>query len=284
MAPLRRYLRISKYSVLETRIYLDNPAHSETWLLRRSDPALSRIIETVRPLVLPKLREERERERGKGKGKSKKGVRDVISGDDFEVSIFLTPTTTRHTLLTKRKDFKDKPRLKSNSGKLTGWLNTGTSDRPLEIERDGILREEEEDDVVLSEIPEADPLLASDVGSKRTKRSRKDDDQALFVQSSGESEEDYEPLTKVSKRKRGRGDKSEDDVPVVNEAVDDKKKLALNTSYEGFSIYGRILCLVVKRKGVGARVQNESGQQMMENWVSTQAAGTQGDDEDGDDG
>ena len=75
MAPIRRYLRISRYSVLECRIYLDNPALAETWLLNPRDPVLPRVIESVRPLVLPKLREERERSKSKGK---KKGVKDVV--------------------------------------------------------------------------------------------------------------------------------------------------------------------------------------------------------------
>jgi hypothetical protein len=81
MAPIRRYLRITKYSVLEVRIYLENPAHSETWLLRRNDPALPRLIESVRPLVLPKLREENERARGNKK--SKKNIKDVVIRGGF---------------------------------------------------------------------------------------------------------------------------------------------------------------------------------------------------------
>jgi hypothetical protein len=76
MAPIRRYLRISKYSVLECRIYLDNPADAQRWLLNSRDPVLPRVIESVRPLVLPKLREEKER--SKGKGKKNKGVKDVV--------------------------------------------------------------------------------------------------------------------------------------------------------------------------------------------------------------
>ena len=82
MAPIRRYLRITKYSVLEVRIYLENPALSQTWLLNPRDPVLPRIIEAVRPLVLPKLREEKEREReylaAKKKGKKLKAVKDVV--------------------------------------------------------------------------------------------------------------------------------------------------------------------------------------------------------------
>ena len=77
MAPIRRYLRITKYSVLECRIYLDNPALAESWLLNPRNPVLPRVIEAVRPLVLPKLIEEKERSKGKGKAK-KRGVKDVV--------------------------------------------------------------------------------------------------------------------------------------------------------------------------------------------------------------
>ncbi len=76
MAPIRRYLRITQYSVLECRIYLDNPSLAESWLLNPRNPILPRVIETVRPFVLPKLREENER--SKGKGSKKKGVKDVV--------------------------------------------------------------------------------------------------------------------------------------------------------------------------------------------------------------
>jgi len=50
MSPTRRYLRISPYSVLEVRIYLDNPADAGRWLLREREPALPRVMEAVRPL------------------------------------------------------------------------------------------------------------------------------------------------------------------------------------------------------------------------------------------
>ena len=76
MAPIRRYLRISKYSVLECRIYLDNPALAQPWLLSPRNPVLPRVIESVRPLVLPKLREEKERSRKRST--KKKGIKDVV--------------------------------------------------------------------------------------------------------------------------------------------------------------------------------------------------------------
>lgn len=77
MAPIRRYLRITRYSVLEVRIYLDNPTLTSSWLLHPRTPVLPRVIEAVRPLVLPKLKEENARDRSKAKGK-KKSVKDVV--------------------------------------------------------------------------------------------------------------------------------------------------------------------------------------------------------------
>ena len=77
MPPIRRYLRITQYSVLECRIYLDNPADAHRWLLSARNPALPRVIEAVRPLVLPKLREENARAKG-GKGGKRKGWKDVV--------------------------------------------------------------------------------------------------------------------------------------------------------------------------------------------------------------
>lgn len=79
MAPLRRYLRITKHSVLEVRVYLDRPADAEAWLLKRDNPALPRVIKAIRPLVLPKLREENERGKSRAGTKAKKkGVKDVV--------------------------------------------------------------------------------------------------------------------------------------------------------------------------------------------------------------
>ena len=95
MAPIRRYLRISKHFVLECRIFLENPADGPRWLLNPQDPALPRVFEAIRPLVLPKLREENER--AKGKGKKKKSVKDVVSQGLSMVMLALLDSA--HTLL-----------------------------------------------------------------------------------------------------------------------------------------------------------------------------------------
>ncbi|KIX95901.1 uncharacterized protein Z520_08156 [Fonsecaea multimorphosa CBS 102226] len=216
MAPIRRYLRISKHSVLECRIFLENPADEPRWLLNERDPALPRVFEAVKPYVLPKLREENERARGKGK--KKKSVKDVVQQDDFEVSIFLTETRTRHCLLVKNKTFKQKDPMKSNNGnRLTG------------AEHDTVMVQDESDDenVNLNDIPAAE-----------------------------EGEESH-------------GDPSHLDAGGED---DDKKKLGFNTTYDGFSIWGWVLCLFVERKGGLSKkapgIQGSS-QALMQDWIQS---------------
>ncbi|KAI0200838.1 hypothetical protein F4808DRAFT_141109 [Astrocystis sublimbata] len=287
MAPIRRYLRITKYSVLECRIYLDNPGLAHTWLLNPRHPVLPRVIESVRPYVLPKLREERERNRNKRSTK-KKGIKDVVIEDDFEVSIFLTETSTRHSVVTKHKHFYDttQTKLKSNSGRLIAETNDAPIDLDMGAELAPVIRREESDDedaaVILADIPAIDapaPREGAREGARRSKRARSntdvaagadtdatatatadsdgdagagqdnqceiisDDDDAgeiddgLFVQSP--TTESPRPPPAKRQRHASAADAGKDD---------DKKKLAMDISYEGFSIYGRVLCLVVKRR------------------------------------
>jgi len=259
MAPIRRYLRITKYSVLECRIYVDNPALAESWLLNSRNPVLPRVIESVRPLVLPKLREEKER--SKGKGGKKKDVKDVVVEEDFEVSIFLTETSTRHSLLTKQKHFRDagKKVLQSNSQKLTG----ATNDTAIDVEDAPAVRREEseEDGLNLEDLPAAEDVeslfVADDEGSHRSKRRRA----SINIESSSESS------SGLSARPKRR--KEDKDHP-FKEGNDDKKKMVMETTYDGFSIYGRVLCLVVKRKDrKGKQAAMSGGQAMMEDWITS---------------
>ncbi|GAM88428.1 hypothetical protein ANO11243_064610 [Dothideomycetidae sp. 11243] len=240
MAPIRRYLRITRYSVLEVRIYLENPSLADSWLLSSRSPALPRVIAAVRPLVLPKLREENENAKKKG-GKKRKTTKDTVAGEDFEVAIFLTENSTGHALLTKAKTFEDvKPRPRMGIEKFTGM-----EEREV-VDLDAVVRQEEEDDGVrLEDIP-----AAGEIGGD-----------VIDVSS---EEEEVAPRRKGKKRKRGEA--ADEDVE-----EDKKKKLGLRTGYEGFSIYGRILCLIVKRKGVKARGDRAAGgSDMLESWVSTQ--------------
>lgn len=66
--------------------------------------------------------------------------------------------------------------------------------------------------------------------------------------------------------------------------------MAVDISYEGFAIYGRVLCLVIKRRGPRALASSggsgrpltgrPGGQAVMENWItSTQLPEAGGEDE-----
>lgn len=191
--------------------------------------------------------------------------------DDFEVSIFLTDVPTRHALLTKQKEFQDKSKkLRSNSSKLTSWVTGGSNDQPIDVDR---ADDDDADPVVIrheSDEEDGNAFESDDrsVPQHRRKRAREDSNDDLFVNDDVSEDEGFRlPRSPSSKRAQDGDDGGAAE-------TDDKKKLGMKTSYDGFSIYGRVLCLVVKRKGSQGRptAAEKGGQQMLENWVSTQAA------------
>ncbi|KAF2863283.1 hypothetical protein K470DRAFT_210726 [Piedraia hortae CBS 480.64] len=203
MAPIRRYLRIARYTVLEVRIYVEQPK-DKAWL--ESSSVLPRVLEAVRPHVLPKLRDESTN--AHVAGKKRKKIRDLASGEEFDVTIHLANHSRYHSVLTKRKELSDPaPRIKSTSSKLTGTITIDDDDQnPQFIEYDN------EDK---GELP-------------------------------------------------GTRDGDEDD---------GAKKMKMTTFYDGFSIYGRVLCLVVQRRAAGAhKTVLSHSTQMMEQWINTQPA------------
>lgn len=143
---------------------------------------------------------------------------------------------------------------------------------------DPIVIAEEEDEVDLADIPEAVKQLPITGNAQRKKRGRADINQAVTNDTSDEDASALFVADNAPKRSKLSRERDNEEL-----AEDDKKKLSLNTSYDGFSIYGRILCLVVKRRGgrtESGAAPAASSQQMLENWVSTQAAAEQvGDDE-----
>lgn len=105
-----------------------------------------------------------------------------------------------------------------------------------------MVESDEEPQIDLSSIPEA----TADTSSDHSKRRRQSDGPDA-----------------ASKRS-----KTEENIP-----EDDDKKLKLATSYEGFSIWGWVLCLLVTRRGPKTRPSSTAGtpgQVLMEEWISTQ--------------
>lgn len=139
---------------------------------------------------------------------------------------------------------------------------TGTRDEPVEV-GEGVVRVESdgEDGRSLAGLP----LAGGQDGGLKV-RAEEGEEEELFVSEEGLGGEDS-TATGGGKRKRVDTD--------VGGEEDGKKKMALDTVYDGFSIYGRILCLVVKRSGAAKGKEGAGqGQAMMEDWIaSTQAEG-----------
>lgn len=213
--------------------------------------------------------------------------------------MFLTETSTRHSLLTKHKHFRDKVpgKLQSNSNKLINETNDVPIDLDMESEAAAgtvPIRQEsesEDDTTGLSRIPAVDET-SRPRRSKRQRGEPRDDQDADYTMTSDEdagaeasaieidSDDDApRPSKRVKKQETGSD---------LEEDGDDKKKMALDVSYEGFAIYGRVLCLVVKKRqglrlaaSTAARgAKQPAGQASMENWISSTQMPNPGAEED----
>jgi hypothetical protein len=118
--------------------------------------------------------------------------------------------------------------------------------------------------------------------TRQGKRQRTDDGDEEFRASDDDeansaieidSDEDQPPAKRL--RNRASPDLEEDF------EEDAKKKLAMDVSYDGFAIYGQVLCLVVKKRetkqsgtgagrgSVAANANKPGGQANMENWITS---------------
>lgn len=171
--------------------------------------------------------------------------------------------------------------MESNSTRLI----SETDSTAVDVDADDgvpVLREEENDEAELADIPLANPVVRR---SKR-QRTRSDQEQASIISDDDETgsaiEIDSDTEAPPSKRRRDRIRFDDED----QGHDDDKKKLAMDVSYEGFAIYGRVLCLVVKKRETGKSRQpansatatassaagpgnRPEGQAMMENWITS---------------
>ncbi|KAK6502901.1 hypothetical protein TWF481_007942 [Arthrobotrys musiformis] len=189
MAPLRRYIKLTPQTTLQAQIFLEDPSVLHTWLIHPTNPALPRIIDSLKGLILPKLREERERERIGAITKKQQAVKDVVTGSDFEVSVFFKDSPNRHALVMPRREFlgpKPEGGLKSNSSKMVlgnDMLNVGESEDGGGNNTNQIANlriENEEEEVDLYALPlilpaeESDAELhQADVNSVPARRSRR---------------------------------------------------------------------------------------------------------------
>lgn len=141
----------------------------------------------------------------------------------------------------------------SNSNKLLGGADDTASNLPNEL----AIREEDDDQAgfCISDLPSAnDPFEDSQHVSNES--ARKDSELAQCTNHN---------LSPIS------------EPPLIrqqNEAIIDEeheeKKMAICTTYEGFSVHGRVLCLVIKRiNSSNNSLSGPSGPASMEKWISS---------------
>lgn len=198
--------------------------------------------------------------------------------DDFEVSIFLKDVSTRHSVLTRDKTFINRT-MSSGRGGLT-------SDEPVMIPEES----DEDEGVRMQDVPAAGGVGFDDddesryemlsegeeqanggitmSGSRRRRRRESDDEEAGGEYVGSPAGGPSRSTKRATHRDSGSGYRTGGS----RSLEDDEKKLGFNTSYDGFSIYERILCLIVKRRSPAVQevsAKATSGQAMMEEWIES---------------
>jgi hypothetical protein len=142
------------------------------------------------------------------------------------VSIFLREAGRRHSIVKRQKNFDNRPKLASNSQKLTGT---------------------------------AEDNSGRDIGTAMRIEDSQDE---------GEDVMNIEDILEAAEDAPGNGDEP----PSIQQPLaPDEKKLAFSTRYQGFAIWGWILCLLITRKDKSkSKATKDSNQALMEEWICTQ--------------
>jgi hypothetical protein len=143
--------------------------------------------------------------------------------------------------------------------------------------------EEEEEEADVHPIPGIQEIPEAPAGGE--------DEHPLFLPGPNDQESDsdgeFVPLSETPAAARKKRSRKEVDEETSIEATkeDTKKKLKFRTEYEGFTIYDKVLCLVVsrkeKKKGKAAS-QEKAG--LIEGWIVMSQAVRNGDVDGGDGG
>jgi hypothetical protein len=191
-----------------------------------------------------------------------------MRADDFEVSIFLTDVRARHTLLTRHKQFHNKTPLKSNSTRLTGG---GAGDDPVEI----LQEESEEERIELADVPQSRETANDDAAmtKKRPREGSAGEEpvrkrERRLAAAAAEGSEAAEAAGSEAEGSEAEAEGSEAEAE-GSEAEEDKKKMGMDVTYDGFSIFGKVLCLVVKKKEARSKQDSSAGQARMETWLAS---------------
>lgn len=185
----------------------------------------------------------------------------------------MTDPSTRHSLLRKQKYYRDpSQRLRPASRNLAGLGSQAPTkddsrpDSPIAIREEGD-DDDDDDEATTRNVP---PILGSeDDETHIIQDSDNDIEQPARTRQPTRHQEGSNAEGRRSRRSRGRPEPSEP-MEIEDDEDQDTKKLIAQCTYDGYSIYGRILCLVVKRRqGTIERARAPTGPAMMEDWIAS---------------
>ncbi|TGZ81861.1 hypothetical protein EX30DRAFT_363467 [Ascodesmis nigricans] len=276
MPVTRRYLRVSRYTVLECRIFTATPSDTN-WLHRPG--TLDTIFASLTHLIPSKLAETRT-------NKKQKVVRDEIVTDAFTVTVTITKTGIIHSVLAKNKTFTpmgEKLKGRGKGGLVSGMREAegGDGDSMAVEEEPVVIRVEggDEDMGITANVPFTDEVTEATSG-RRCKRARQRTEEPLFrpnpqlddntdeeevdeeyqcVGDDTDESDEFEALTSKQPGGRCQG-KIQDESGEDGFGEDDKKDFDFTLSYDGYTTYSWVLNLIVHRRDSGGPKVSESSQ------------------------
>ncbi|KAI0320665.1 hypothetical protein OF83DRAFT_1052715 [Amylostereum chailletii] len=275
------YLRISASSVLPLYVYLDE--RHITWM---SDSILQHVLEDLRPKIIPKLRAEAGAYHGSIPAPTtvKKGTVDVHRGETYQFAYFFRHTEP-HSVLVKTRNFvldttphpvrlpppppsssgtkRKKPVVSQKRTTSRGSKKRKSSKRTLaqDEEEEAMLSDEEFNSTSVPSAPRrstrtrkaAGAYREMDVDDEIPLYNGQDTDMAVVAE-----DEPPDISTEIAVKDEAE-EPNLSDIPIPQDIaqkahqtvieIDDeepKPKLALQLKFQGFSVQGRSLCVVVE--------------------------------------
>ncbi|KAF8897644.1 hypothetical protein BD779DRAFT_1782049 [Infundibulicybe gibba] len=253
------YLRISERIVLPLYVYLDE-RHVD-WM---SDRILQHVLADLRPKILPKLQAEVYTLEGSGGAASKKVTVDTHRGETYQFCYFLRKAGS-HSVLVKTRNFVAVPPTKENvvptplglrqpqkkkrKGNSDPTKSPSVQERKKRKTKGKARAQEAEDDVLIISSEEEDAPLTR--GQRRSTRAKKsvpvdyhdgssDDDVPVVLEPNAENSGVVDPAMDSEAQFPGSFDI---DLEIEEE---EKPKPKLQLKYQGYTIHGYCLCIVVE--------------------------------------
>lgn len=160
---------------------------------------------------------------------------DIPSIDQHDTNAAAESGLPQGTRASKRRREPSGPSIRDDSDGVELVRSARDPSQGTGVSATVVVDSEDEDDLFVTDNDE------SDAEARRSATPTVDDD----------DEDDATVPPPAKRRRRAAAAAAAALAPPEEAQRDNKKKLAMDISYEGFSIYGRVLCLVVKRRNGG---------------------------------